>query len=148
MKYRSLALVAIVFAWSAFAYADELPLDLVVVIDNHETVLDNLEGTLGEDGLFHGRGELEGTGFDVQWNFRGDIDPALSVGVSVTDVGAPSTFSFLFTLPVGSIPRRPSRAAPSAVPSPTAPETASRLPARAACPSTRRSSTETRFSPS
>jgi hypothetical protein len=104
MKHLAVALAVAVFAWAAPAFADTIPLSLILTVDEETTVFEELEGTLDPSGIFRGEGELDGVGFEVEWDLRGDLDPALTIGLAVTDTGAPSVFSFVFGLPVGSIP--------------------------------------------
>lgn len=104
MKHTVLALVVAVLAWTAPSYAETIPISLELTVDNETVFFEELEGTLTEEGIFRGEGEFEGAGFEVEWDLRGDLDPALTVGVAVVDTGAPSVFSFVFGLPVANIP--------------------------------------------
>lgn len=64
---------------------------------NGDFALDGLDGELNLSNL---AGELLGT--VNMLSFGGNVDPSLGYAIAVTDFGAPSTFSFVFSTPVVS----------------------------------------------
>lgn len=98
--WAALLTALILVAGAASARAEVIPVVFQYTVDGETTTFQTLEGTVNPDDTFSSEGAIRNDDFELEWSIDGDMDPVLTVGIAVVDVGAPSVFGFLFQMPV------------------------------------------------